>query len=122
MQKKKKKKLGWEMGSRERWGWGGLGWNERRSVCTGVNWGTKEEWERRMKRKRERQNEGRREHFRATVTASCYCPPGGGETGDLWRCVPALVHVRMRACSSFFKVHVRFARLHVCNVRLPCAR
>lgn len=47
---------------------------------------------------------------------------GGGETGDLWRCVPALVHVRTRACSSFFKVHVRFARLHVCNVRLPCAR
>lgn len=46
----------------------------------------------------------------------------GGETGDLWRCVPALVHVRTHACSSFFKVHVRFARLHVCNVCLPCAR
>lgn len=88
------------MGSRKRWGWGGLGWNERRSVCTGVNWGTKEEWERRMKRKRERRNEGRREHFRATVTASCYCPPAGGDRGSL----------AMHACAH--------ARVHVCMLKL----
>lgn len=30
---------------------GGLGEKERGAVCTGVNWGTEGEWERKMKRK-----------------------------------------------------------------------
>ena len=35
----------------------GLGGKERGAMCTGVNWGNKREWERRLKRKGRREGE-----------------------------------------------------------------
>lgn len=69
-----------EMGTTERWGM--IGWKERRSVCTGVNWGTEGEWKPRMKRKGRGRDQKRGEPFR--VKPSCLCLPAG-RFGDPWR-------------------------------------
>lgn len=92
----------------------GEGWKERGSVCTGVNWGTEGEWERRMKRKGG--DERRRELFTASgshgIGLLSACRDDGGSL------VGFLHFVCVRVC--VFKV--QFACTCACNALRVCAQ